>query len=106
MGTQGDLACSTYAVAKLCDELGLIHVVDLLRHGPASSVSLVYSRLHGLGNREVNYTYRYTESDLQKLASKLSGLETNGCQEAYMLFNNISMFEDAKRFAKLLSANF
>jgi len=92
-------------IAKLCDELGLIHVVDLLRHGPASSVSLVYSRLHGLGNREVNYTYRYTESDLQKLALKLAGLEKNGCQEAYVLFNNIGMFENAKRFAQLLSAN-
>ena len=103
---RGNWLAQPRLIGKLCDQLGLIHVVDLLRHDPASSVDSVYSRLHGLGSREVNYTYRYTQSDLQKLALTLSGLEKNGCQEAYILFNNISMFEDAKWFAKLLSANF
>jgi uncharacterized protein YecE (DUF72 family) len=90
-------------IRKLCDRLGVVHVVDLLRHDPASSVSLVYCRLHGLGKREVNYTYRYTNDDLHQLARKLSALGKIGCKEAYILFNNVSMFEDAKRFSKLIS---
>jgi uncharacterized protein YecE (DUF72 family) len=90
-------------IRKLCDRLGIVHVVDLLRRGPASSVGLVYCRLHGLGNRDVNYNYRYTDDDLHQLAEKLSALENAGCQEAYILFNNVSMFEDAKRFSKLIS---
>jgi uncharacterized protein YecE (DUF72 family) len=55
---------------------------------------------------EVNYAYQYTDSDLQQLARKLSALEKSGCQEAYILLNNISMFEDAKRFAKFMSENY
>lgn len=90
-------------IRRLCNQLGIVHVVDLLRRDPSSSLSLVYSRLHGLGNRQVNYTYRYTDDDLKQLARKLSSLEKIGCQEAYILFNNISMFEDAKRFSKLIS---
>jgi uncharacterized protein YecE (DUF72 family) len=84
----------------------MVHVVDLLRYDPASSVGLVYCRLHGLGKREVNYAYRYTDDDLQQLARKLSALEKIGCEEAYILFNNVSMFEDAKRFSKQISGDF
>jgi len=92
-------------IRRLCDQLGIVHVVDLLRRDPSSSPSLVYCRLHGLGNRQVNYTYRHTGDDLKQLARKLSYLEKIGCQEAYILFNNVSMFEDAKRFSKMISRN-
>ena len=92
-------------IRKLCDELRVVHVVDLLRHNPVSSVNLVYCRLHGLGRREVNYAYRYTDDDLHQLARKLSALQKMGCKDAYILFNNVNMFEDAKRFSKLLSRN-
>jgi uncharacterized protein YecE (DUF72 family) len=92
-------------IRKLCDRLGIVHVVDLPRRDPASSPRFVYSRLHGLGKRDVNYVYRYTDRDLQQLAQKLSSLEEIGCEEAYVFFNNISMFEDAKRFSKLVSGN-
>ena len=88
-------------IRRLCEQLNLIHVVDLLRREPSSSPSIVYSRLHGLGSRQINYTYRYTYDDLKKLAQKISLFERIGCQDAYILFNNISMFEDAKRFFKL-----
>jgi uncharacterized protein YecE (DUF72 family) len=90
-------------VRKLCDKLRIVHVVDLLRQDPASPGSLLYCRLHGLGKREVNYSYRYTDTDLQQLARKLTAAEKIGCAEAYILFNNVSMFEDAKRFSKLVS---
>jgi uncharacterized protein YecE (DUF72 family) len=92
-------------IRKLCDKLGIVHVVDLMRHDPASSVRLVYCRLHGLGKREVNYAYRYTDDDLQQLARKVLALEKMDCQEAYILFNNVSMFEDARRFSKVMSGN-
>ena len=100
---RGDWLEKPQVIRKLCDEFRLVHVVDLLRHDPASPGSLVYCRLHGLGKREVNYVYRYTDDDLRQLARKLSALEKMGCKEAYILFNNISMFEDAKRFSKLVS---
>jgi len=90
-------------IRRLCDQLGIVHVVDLFRRDPSSSLRLVYSRLHGLGNRQVNYTYRYTGEDLKQLVRKLLSLEKTGCQEAYILFNNVSMLEDAKRFSKLIS---
>ena len=92
-------------IRRLCDLLGIVHVVDLFRQDPFSSLSLVYCRLHGLGNRQVNYSYRHTNDDLKQLARKLSYLEKTGCQEAYVLFNNVSMFEDAKRFSKMISRN-
>jgi len=90
-------------IRRLCDQPAIVHVVDLLRSDPASSAKFVYSRLHGLGNREVNYAYHYTDNDLNQLAKKLSSIEKQGCKEAYILFNNVTMFEDAKRFRKLIS---
>jgi uncharacterized protein YecE (DUF72 family) len=93
-------------IRKLCEQLKIVHAVDLLRHDPAFIAGFVYCRLHGLGKREVNYTYRYTDDDLHQLAEKLPSLEKLGCQEAYVLFNNVNMYEDAKRFARLISGDF
>jgi uncharacterized protein YecE (DUF72 family) len=100
---RGDWLAKPQLIHQLCDQLGIIHVVDLLSRDPASSVRFVYSRLHGLGNREVNYAYRYTDNDLKQLARKLSFIDKQGCREACILFNNVTMFEDAKRFWKLVS---
>jgi uncharacterized protein YecE (DUF72 family) len=100
---RGDWLEKPQLIRKLCDQLGLIHVVDLLRRNPVSSPSFVYCRLHGLGSRELNYTYRYTQDDLRILASKLTFLQKIGGDEVYILFNNVSMFEDAKQFLKLIS---
>jgi uncharacterized protein YecE (DUF72 family) len=90
-------------IRKVCETRGLVHVVDLLRRDPVSPLRLVYCRLHGLGERETNYAYRYTDDDLKQLLEKLSSIEKEGCQEVYILFNNVSMFEDAKRFSTLIS---
>ena len=100
---RGNWLAKPQLIRRLCNQLDLVHVVDLLRRDPASSVTFVYCRLHGLGDREVNYTYRYTDNDLKQLAQKLSSVERQGCKEAYILFNNLTMFEDSKRFLKLLS---
>ena len=90
-------------VKKICDELDLIHVVDPFRVKPASSHGTIYFRLHGIGGRETNYSYKYTGRDLRKLLDMLKLFEREGREEAYVMFNNIRMAEDAERFKNLLS---
>jgi len=92
-------------VKRLCDELDLIYVTDVLRYGPAIvRPPVFYTRLHGLAPREFDYRYKYTDSDLARLAEILRALERDGVEEAYVLFNNIYMAEDARRFAELIGA--
>lgn len=87
-------------------ELGIIHVTDILRVDPLpNSRGILYTRLHGLGGKEVNYRYRYTDNDLTMLIQKILKHEEE-IEEAYVLFNNIYMFEDAKRFREKLRAVF
>ncbi|MDR7452839.1 MAG: DUF72 domain-containing protein [Armatimonadota bacterium] len=78
-------------VRGLCRDLDLIHTVD-----PLATRALYgrprYYRLHGIGG----YRYRYTDADLRALAARCAG-------ETYVLFNNIAMWEDARRFVALLS---
>jgi uncharacterized protein YecE (DUF72 family) len=79
------------AVKALCDELGLVHVVDpFARKGLTSG--LRYYRLHGIDG----YRYRYTDADLESLAA--------WCRdETYAMFNNLAMAEDAVRFLEMCS---
>jgi uncharacterized protein YecE (DUF72 family) len=86
-------------VASLCRDLDLIHCLDPFAAKPPS-LSLRapshgepwYLRLHGRGG----YRYRYTDEELRALASMVRG------QDAYVMFNNVSMWEDALRFRELL----
>ncbi len=77
-------------VAALCRELDLVPALDPLA-APSFPGPLVYWRLHGRGG----YRYAYTAGDLEELASLVQGRK-----EAYVLFNNMSMWADACRFAK------
>ena len=81
-------------VEELCRELDLVHCVDPYKrrsvHGRPA-----YFRLHG---RE-GYRYRYSDGDLQQLAGYCAAQET-----AYCLFNNMTIFEDARRFRVLTDA--
>lgn len=79
-------------VLGLCAELGLLPVVDPLATPPYPGPR-AYFRLHGRGG----YRYRYTDPDLAELAKRVQDRE-----EAYVLFNNLSMWEDARRFARLV----
>lgn len=79
-------------------ELGVIIAVDPLKKPPPPG-DTHYFRLHGLGPREVNYRYKYTEDDLRKLASLVKRLKT-----AYVMFNNVYMYDDATAFKSLLTA--
>lgn len=75
-------------VRDLCEELNLVHCVDPFRQDPATN-GLGYFRLHG----QTGFRYRYTVDDLRTLREKARRF--NPC---YVLFNNISMWDDARRF--------
>jgi uncharacterized protein YecE (DUF72 family) len=79
---------------KVVEESGVIHVVDPFKHTSLTTVK--YYRLHGKGKGEVNYSYKYTDDDLEVLKNMV----TDG---SYVMFNNIYSFDDALRFKKLLS---
>ena len=81
-------------IKDLCTELELIHCVD-----PFINCSVggpIYWRLHGKGS----YSYRYTPSDLE-LLRKMYLNDKHGSR-AYIMFNNVSMKEDALQFARQL----
>lgn len=77
-------------IESLCNELGLVYIVDPFQNPPPATQPL-YFRLHGIGG----YQYRYTDEDLQKLRAMCRGT-------TYCLFNNVWMAEDAERFLDLI----
>ncbi len=77
-------------IKELCQELDLIHCVDPLKSAPVHG-RIRYFRLHG----PKGYRSRYEERDLQKIADMCEG-------QTYCFFNNLSMFEDAIRFLRLI----
>lgn len=90
-------------VKRLCDRLDLIHVVDPFRLQPVSRHPTAYYRLHGIGGKEVNYSYKYTAGDLKRLLEMVEAEEERGRERLYVMFNNVAMAEDARRFKRLLS---
>lgn len=87
---------------KVLEEFETVtHVTDPFKwFPPVKTDSNHYFRLHGIGPREVNYRYKYSAEDLLKLKEMLAKLE--GVTEAYVMFNNVYMREDALSFKKLL----
>ncbi len=81
-------------VAGLCAELDLVHCVDPY-HRPPVGGRAAYFRLHGI----TGYRYRFTDDDLRRLLDWCAGYD-----EAYCLFNNMTMAEDAARFSDLAAA--
>jgi uncharacterized protein YecE (DUF72 family) len=75
-------------ILSLCMELDLVHVVDPFLTRIVTS-GLIYFRLHG----GKNFKHVFTDVELQHVA----GLIPAG-QPAYVMFNNISMLDDATRF--------
>jgi len=80
-------------VRDLCEEFSLVHVVD-----PFTRLSVspgpFYFRLHGIGG----YRHRYSDAELRQLRDLAQRFAAGG----HCLFNNVSMREDALRFARLL----
>ncbi len=84
------------AADRLCRRL------DLFRGGDPFAMpaplphaqSVAYFRLHGVGG----YRYSFKDAELRWLVQQLRGYE-----EAWVLFNNMSMWDDARRFKRLLA---
>ena len=80
---------------QVLEKLGVTHVTDPFRLMPAYTDEIAYFRLHGLGKQM--YYYQYSDKELQRLRELITPYEREG-KEVYVLFNNLSMFEDATRF--------
>jgi len=89
-------------IKTICDDLNLIHVVDIMRRAPVSTQSTSYIRLHGLNENEYDYNYEYSHQEIKKLAHKLKELEET-FDEIYCLFNNFEMFKNAHQLRKIIS---
>jgi len=87
-------------VKGLCEELDITHVVDPFASNPTYLArDTAYLRLHGSPPGKKMYQYKYSDIDLHRLRDVLQAINAKQC---YLLFNNISMKEDALRFQKLL----
>lgn len=90
-------------VIEIASMLEIILINDIGREEPIvnkiGKKSVIYSRLHGIGGKEVNYKYKYTLEDLENMARKLKGTRYD---IAYVLFNNIYMVEDAVQFKEII----
>jgi len=87
-------------VKDLFEELGIIHCVDPFTEREPQNLGkekIVYLRLHGCPPGDRMYNYKYTEDDLEKLATKLKKWKKEA-GEVYIMFNNYSMYEDALAF--------
>jgi len=83
----------------ILESLDVPHVTDPFRTLPVYSGRVAYLRLHGLGSRM--YYYQYSDEELLRLRDTARSLETEE-REVYVLFNNLSMFEDAYRFQSFI----
>ncbi|MFQ6085600.1 MAG: DUF72 domain-containing protein [Candidatus Bathyarchaeia archaeon] len=84
-------------IRRLCERLHLSHVVDPFAREPAYVDDLIYYRLHGKPPGESMYRHQYDNGELLKLADKVKDA-VEADLGLYLIFNNLSMFEDAARF--------
>jgi uncharacterized protein YecE (DUF72 family) len=87
-------------LGQVLEKLDITHVTDPFRITPAYTGEIAYFRLHGLGKQM--YYYQYSDVELHRLKEFVTPYEKDG-KRVYVLFNNLSMFEDAKRFMRYLS---
>lgn len=87
---------TTEEIKEICQELNLVHCVDPTINVPLDG-QFNYFRLHGsyLGGK-INYDYQFNDEELKEVFSK--------CNKSlnYVMFNNVTMFEDALRFRELV----
>ncbi|MEN3047762.1 MAG: DUF72 domain-containing protein [Candidatus Caldarchaeales archaeon] len=91
------------SVRRVCEETDVTHVTDPFSAMPValSSRSVAYFRLHGSPPGKKMYSYTYTDDDLRTLAMQLRGVKA---EEVYVMFNNVTMFDDALRFLRVLQS--
>lgn len=81
-------------IQGLCEDLDLVHVVDILRAKPVIERSVLYTRLHGLNDDPYDYDYAYSDTELETLADTLRGAAQR-TDHVYCLFNNFEMYANA-----------
>lgn len=79
-------------VKEICKAQGLVHGVDPFKQSPTTG-EINYFRLHGKPG--YNLRYKYTKQDLKRLKSFCNK------KISYVMFNNVSMKEDAQNFLEL-----
>jgi len=82
-------------LGKILETINVTHVTDPFKTVPAYTNTIAYFRLHGLGDRM--YYYQYSNEELKRLHEFGKTFEDEG-KEVYVLFNNLTMFDDALRF--------
>ena len=87
-------------LSQVLSRLNVVHVTDPFRVLPAYTSQIAYFRLHGLG-KELYY-YQYTDEELRRLGETAKKFEDES-KTVYVLFNNLSMFEDGLRFMQYLA---
>jgi len=87
---------ATHLVERICDDLGLVHVVDPFEKEPAT-YGLAYFRLYGSPPGSTMHRYTYTDADLLRLKGICAEYD-----DAYVMFNNQTMYADAIRFLRIL----
>jgi len=98
-GPDWDLPRMRNELGRCLKELNVPHVTDPFRSMPTYTGKTAYFRLHGLGARM--YYYQYSDMELKELAAKVKPFEKKA-EAVYVLFNNLSMFEDGLRFIQYL----
>lgn len=88
-------------LGEILRKLDVGHVTDPFKAMPAYISEITYFRLHGLGKQM--YYYQYSDEELRKLKEIATSYEKRG-KNVYILFNNLSMFEDGIRFKEYLSS--
>ena len=71
---RGDWNQKPSKIKEICDDLGLIHVVDIMRRNPVSGHKTAYIRLHGLNKKEYDYNYSYSKDEIEEIGEKIKVL--------------------------------
>jgi len=86
-------------LSKILETTNVVHVTDPFKTMPAYTDNVAYFRLHGLGDRM--YYYQYSNEELKRLHEFAKTFKDKG-KETYVLFNNLTMFDDALRFKRYI----
>lgn len=98
---RGDWKENPDKIKEICNDIDLIHIVDLMRREPVSDHPTSYIRLHGLNPSEYNYDYDYSNEELEELAEKLQDL-VESHETVYCMFNNYEMYDNAQKLTEIL----
>jgi len=79
-------------VERICTDLDIVPCLDPFGGKPIRG-ELLYVRLHG----KTGYRYRYSEEEMKELIGK-----GETYPQAYLMFNNVNMYEDSRRLKELL----